>query len=503
MKKKKIVRNNKIARVALLIVLDVFCVILAEFLALWLRFDMSIIRADFLDTYSRFLAIDAVIVVAIFAFYGLYTFIWKYASVPEMLSIAMAVATSDVAIFAYKHVLLLPSPRSFWFIFPALLMLFVGGVRFSRRIVKEIVRKINNHKRPDNIMIIGAGDAANKVIDEILHNAAYAQSRIACIIDDDINKNGSHIHDIPIVGTRNDIGRMVNKYLITEIIIAIPSAPRRTIATIINRCQKTGCEIKIVPNAFYSFGDTVDNLNEAIQPINYKRVRAEYGQKTFKQADVRRKGSAIIKVRKIAYLSIKRVFDVLIGAFCSIITIFIMIFVKLLYLANGDFAPILFKQKRIGKGGKVFDMYKIRTMIPNAQEKLQELLDSDPKLKKEYQINKKLKNDPRITKAGGVIRKMSIDEFPQFINVVMGQMSIVGNRPYLPGEKKEMNGYFDIITESKPGIISYWAINGRSDTSFKARLQLEEYYTMRRGLFFDFRIALAAIKVVLFSKGAK
>ena len=141
-------------------------------------------------------------------------------------------------------------------------------------------------------------------------------------------------------------------------------------------------------------------------------------------------------------------------------------------MLTGDFHSIFYRQKRIGKNGKEFIMYKYRSMIVNADEKLKEVL-KDKKLADEYKNNKKLENDPRITKVGKLIRLLSLDEFPQFINIFIGDMSLIGNRPYLPRERKDMGDYYIDIIKTKPGLTGYWQVNGRSNLSFKKRLELE------------------------------
>ena len=142
-------------------------------------------------------------------------------------------------------------------------------------------------------------------------------------------------------------------------------------------------------------------------------------------------------------------------------------------------------------------------MIPNADEELKRILKEDKTLAKEYKQNKKMKHDPRITKMGKFLRKTSLDELPQFINVLKGDMSVIGNRPYLPREKKDMGKYFDDIVSTKCGIVSYWAVMGRSDVSFKTRLKLEQYYSKHQSLKLDIKIFFRTFKVVLLKKGAK
>ena len=171
-------------------------------------------------------------------------------------------------------------------------------------------------------------------------------------------------------------------------------------------------------------------------------------------------------------------------------------------IRNNVDGPLLYTQKRIGKNGKEFKFFKFRTMIKDADEVLFKMMEEDPKIKEEYTINKKLKNDPRITKVGKVLRKSSLDELPQIINVLFGQMTIIGNRPYLPREKEDMGTYFKDIVKTKPGLTGYWQVSGRSDCTFDERLKLEQYYSNHRGLKMDIKIFFKTFKVVILRKGA-
>lgn len=211
----------------------------------------------------------------------------------------------------------------------------------------------------------------------------------------------------------------------------------------------------------------------------------------------------ILKIRRAIYLFIKRLFDLICSIIGLILLIPITIIVKIAFIMSGDFNSIFYVQKRIGKYGKEFTLYKFRTMIPNADEELERLLAKNVKLKKEYDINKKLKHDPRITKVGRILRRTSLDEFPQMINIFNGSMSIIGNRPYLPKEKKDMGVYFDSIVSTKPGLTGHWQVSGRSETTFESRLILEKYYSEHCGLLLDIGIFFKTFKVVIFGRGAK
>ncbi len=258
------------ARILVLVFFDIVAVALASLFALWIRFDFQTIPANYLHTVTYFLPLDTVIIIAIFAITGLYTSVWRYASIPELISVIGACVGSDLIIFSYKHLLLLPTPRSFWFIFLAFLIFLTCGVRYSYRIGRAILHAIPNRNRSKNTMIVGGGDAAHILIDEIARNGAYEEYHISCIIDDNKQKRGSRIRGIPIVGNRFMIKDAAEKYQIEQIIIAIPSAGKEEIAKIVTECQKTDAEIKILPSVVKSITKDEESITDRIRPIKYE-----------------------------------------------------------------------------------------------------------------------------------------------------------------------------------------------------------------------------------------
>lgn len=203
-----------------------------------------------------------------------------------------------------------------------------------------------------------------------------------------------------------------------------------------------------------------------------------------------------------SYSCIKRLVDICAGLVGSIILLPIMAIVKIAYLKDGDHAPILFKQKRIGKNGKTIEIYKIRSMVPDADKVLKKLLKEE-KYKAEWSKNQKFENDPRITKIGKLLRKTSIDEIPQFINVLKGEMSLIGPRPLVAGELDEHSGNHKIYERIRPGISGWWAANGRSATTYEKRLELEYFYCMNCSLLLDLKCIFLTISAVVFKRGAK
>ena len=196
----------------------------------------------------------------------------------------------------------------------------------------------------------------------------------------------------------------------------------------------------------------------------------------------------------------KRIIDLTAGLVGTILLIPITILVCIMKLLYCDWTPLFFVQKRIGLKGKLFKMIKFQSMERDADKKLYDYLDRNPEAKKEYNINKKLKDDPRITKIGKILRKTSLDEWPQFINILIGQMSLVGPRPYLPREKDDMGDYYEYVIDMKPGLTGPWQVAGRSNLTFEDRLKLDEEYCSRRGNRRDVKILWKTFKKVIFRK---
>ena len=210
-----------------------------------------------------------------------------------------------------------------------------------------------------------------------------------------------------------------------------------------------------------------------------------------------------IKNKKVFYKLCKRIIDIFIGTIGVLLLIPLTIgvyFLKVLKKENDG--PLFYEQIRIGKNGKEFRIYKYRTMVMNADEKLTQYLEENEEAKKEYERYKKLKHDPRITRLGRILRNTSIDEFPQFINVLKGDMSVVGPRPYLHREIKDMEDNYKTIISVKPGITGYWQVNGRNAKSFKERVNMDIAYIKDRTLWFDVKIIIKTILNIFRKEGA-
>jgi len=198
--------------------------------------------------------------------------------------------------------------------------------------------------------------------------------------------------------------------------------------------------------------------------------------------------------------SIKRILDMVLTFLLLLVSTPIFLILALIIRLDSK-GPILYTQKRLGKDGVTFDTYKFRTMFLNAEEKLFDLLASDPEAAKEYTKYHKLANDPRVTRVGRILRRYSLDELPQLINVVKGDMNLIAPRSYLPRELDAIGDYASIILKVKPGITGWWQVMGRNATSFQERLQLDAYYISNWSVWLDIYIVIKTVWVLISGQG--
>ena len=248
MKEVKKLINTKTKRIIMFIILDLIVLTLCSFLSLALRFDFVNIPETYLNNTYTFLLIDGLILIGIFTFYKLYQSMWSYASITELMNIVFACTTYTLVEFGYKLIFNIKMPRSYFLLKLILLVMFISAVRYSYRIARTIKDAKKNKKDTINTMIIGAGEAGRLLINEIYNNPKNFGNRIVCVIDDDENKVGNYIRGIPVVGNREKIAYQCTKHNIEEIIIAMPSITKEKLSLIVDECQKTKCNIRILPN---------------------------------------------------------------------------------------------------------------------------------------------------------------------------------------------------------------------------------------------------------------
>jgi len=203
--------------------------------------------------------------------------------------------------------------------------------------------------------------------------------------------------------------------------------------------------------------------------------------------------------KKPFYDFIKRFFDILLSLTALVLLSWLFIILALLVKLTSR-GPIFYGHLRVGKNGKMFKVWKFRSMA-QSKKPLEEILT--PEQLEEWHKDFKVTNDPRVTKIGKFMRKTSLDELPQLINILFGQMSIVGWRPILPEELARYEENVDLLIKVKPGLTGFWASHGRSDTTYEERIKMELYGVVKRSLWMDIRIVFHTFFGVLCHKGAK
>lgn len=210
-------------------------------------------------------------------------------------------------------------------------------------------------------------------------------------------------------------------------------------------------------------------------------------------------GIADMEIKGKIYRGFKRITDIVLGCVGLIILLPVFLIIGICIKIDSK-GPVIFAHKRIGKNGKEFNMYKFRSMYENAEEMIENFNEEQ---KREWQENFKLENDPRITKVGKFLRKTSLDELPQIINIIKGDLSIIGPRPIVDEELEKYGENKEKFLSITPGLTGYWQANGRSNTTYEERMQMELYYIDNQSLLLDIKIFFKTIVSVLKKEGAK
>ncbi len=271
MKQVKSLVKDKLLNIFGFVVIDFLIMVASSFLAIWIRFDFSKVPQQYLQNCNDYLLFDFLILLVVFSILKLYTSVWKYASVYELINIVAGCIITETTTYLYKTILGAKMPTSYYLLQIFILTVLVCFSRLGYRMLRTIYKKFTNKGRTVNTMLIGAGDAGRMIIDEIYNNQSASDTRIVCIVDDDKTKTGSYIRGIKIKGTLKDIKLLAIKDEVENIIIAIPSAPKDKINRIVTECHKTECKkIEILPSIYASMNDKEGGVLNKIRPLSYE-----------------------------------------------------------------------------------------------------------------------------------------------------------------------------------------------------------------------------------------
>ena len=270
-KKVKSLFKEKLPNIILFVLLDLLVLAFASTISLWIRFDFGNVPEPYLSNSYQFILIDFILLVAIYAMFKLYTSVWKYASVTELIDIILADVLFEATTFLYKLAIGVELPKSFFIIEFFLIVALTCLTRLGYRVARTLYIRIENTKKNTKTMLIGAGDAGRMIIDEIYNNGKAFDAKIVCVVDDDKSKVGHYIKGLKIEGSTKDIETLAHKHEVEEIIIAIPSATKEKIDKIVTECHKTNCKIKILPSMFLELNpkEKVSVMSQ-VRPLSYE-----------------------------------------------------------------------------------------------------------------------------------------------------------------------------------------------------------------------------------------
>lgn len=332
----------------------------------------------------------------------------------------------------------------------------------------------------ERVLVVGATGMAQQVMSALAFDIDGPRgARLMGYLDDPEERLASQKPPgkrYTCLGSLDDLEQVVRSYTIDRVIIALPFWAHHRLPSLLSTCRRMGVNFTLAPDLYEISFDGVDIDTVSGIPLLTLNKNIIRGWN----------------------LALKRALDLGLVALFAPLWLPLWVLCALLIKLSDPRAPVLFSQERVGKNGARFKVYKFRTMVPNAEELKRQLLAQNEADGPIF----KIKNDPRVTHIGKILRKASLDELPQLINVIRGEMSLVGPRPAIPEEVAQYNAWHMRRLEVTPGLTGLWQVLGRSNTSFDEMVRFDIYYTEHWSLWLDLRILLMTIPAVLSGRGA-
>lgn len=474
------------AKKLILSVSDIMCTFAAFVLALYFTapgLDVYISEITFVEKLLIFLA-GAVLIVPIFRYYQLYKHKYFLRIGEQTLLILKGLLINSIiiiiAIFVVKTQEALHDSRTQVIIYftIAFSLLFVSRVLILRRVLRaNFVGGNIKEFLTRRAIAVGAGNLGI-FFAEILTVKPHYHIELVGFVDDDIQKKKKLVNRVPVLGTASDIAEIVEEQEIDEIFITIQNIENKKLLDLIEKCKLTNCQVNLVSNHF-------DIISAKLDEGEYHDLKVI---------------SVSPRVSPLYSEKFKRIFDITVSGILILLLapLWLTISIAIKLSSRG---PVFYETDVIGKNGRKFKWYKFRTMFANNDARVHEAhLEKLITANKGY---KKLENDPRITPIGRFLRKFSIDELPQLLNVFRGNMSLVGPRPCLPYEYEHFKEWHKLKYRVIPGITGLAQIiaRNREDVTFSDSVLLDLYYADNQSLWLDLKILFKTIPVMLFGKG--
>ncbi len=483
MKRKKIKPNNidytaPYIMPILLLIADYLAILAAQAAAIWLRQNMTILsyynHMNDIPTMYFYFLVPCVFVVLLYNSQAYVNRI-PFWDVIQKLFYAVIYSVMVCIVMMYFGHIAGGVSRIYVVLLGILAFSFLCIFRYA---LKKLLFKCNLLLEP--IIVVGAGKTAELIEKEIGNDTGFGFKIIGLIDDNPVSKKLPLKY--PILGRFNNIERIIKITKVSTVIVAVPGLAKEKQLQLINRIQPLVKNLSFVPDLI---GAPISNME--LQKLYNARIM-------------------MLKVKnnmsRWYNCLLKNISDKICGYIIFVCCIPILLIIALCIKKDSK-GPVFFNAKRIGKNNKEFTCYKFRTMYTNADEILEKYLQENPKIREEWLTFRKIRGcDPRVTKVGKWLRKYSLDELPQVINVIKGNMGLVGPRPYLPAERGQMGEFIKIITQTLPGITGLWQVSGRNEITFNDRLKMDAWYIQNWSIWLDIVLLYKTIYIVLFSKGA-
>ncbi|MEL6553439.1 MAG: undecaprenyl-phosphate galactose phosphotransferase WbaP [Cyanobacteria bacterium J06621_11] len=327
------------------------------------------------------------------------------------------------------------------------------------------------------VVVMGAGKTGEMVI-RTLHRHPTLGLKPVAVLDDDPQKQG-FLQDVPVVGKLAIAPLIAAEFKIPYAIVAMPGVSHHQLFPLLERYGKTFPHLMVIPDLF-----GMASLWVAARDLGGV-LGLEVRQQLFLP------GPRLLKAM------LDKALVVLVGLAC--LPLIVLISLLVIFDSPG---PIFYRQTRIGRGGKLFKVWKFRSMVVNADQVLAHYFEQYPQLRADWEKDQKLKDDPRITRVGKFLRQTSLDEMPQLWNVLQGEMSMVGPRPIIQDEVPRYRDKFDLYLQVLPGITGLWQVSGRNNVTYDERVNFDTYYVRNWSVWLDIYILIRTVKVVLAGDGA-
>lgn len=471
-------------RILAQLVIDGILVALAFWLAYLVRYRLELggeVPEPFVQPFHAFTGKVVLLVVAtlaIFVLRGLYRLPRWTTFLDEAAIIASGSTTAMALVILYSFLMRFSPSRLIFFYAWVLMIALLATERVLTRWLRA--RLWTRGVGIDRVLVIGSGPAAQRIM-QYLYNNPQAGYRVVGYVDVEppadelaLATEWRVVHP-PFLGLLNDVAVIVRAHQVDEIIAALPPAYHEQLLELIEQCRELDVGFSLVPDLFELSLGQVQISEVAGLPlisISENQIRGwNYG--------------------------IKRAMDIVIAITVLTLAAPLMLLIAIAIKLDSP-GPVFFRQVRVGKGGKPFVLYKFRSMVDGAERQ-------QAALRKAYgrgPLLFKLRDDPRVTRVGRILRRTSLDELPQFFNVLKGEMSVVGPRPPVPEEVAAYEDWHLQRLMVTPGLTGLWQVNGRSDLSFDEMVRLDLYYAEHWSLWLDLKLILRTIPVVLTGRGA-